>query len=68
MALQWWRMMEETGCWMTSSSAPRGRNLAKVRFRVWSTEQALLPSTTCHFLTLHLPHGVVDEIQYLLTV
>ena len=49
MALQWWRMVEETGCWMTCSTAPRGRNLDKVRFRVWRIEQVLLrysPSAT----------------------
>lgn len=43
MALQWWRMMEETSCWMASRTAARGRSLAKVRFRVWSIEQALIP-------------------------
>lgn len=42
MALQWWRMVEETGCWMTSSTVPRGRNLDKVCFRVWRIEQVLL--------------------------
>lgn len=56
--------MEETSCWMASRTAAR----AESGFRVWSIEQVLLPSAICHFLTLHLPQGVIDEIQYLLIV
>ena len=65
MALQWWRMMEETSCWMASRTAARGRSLA---LGCGALSRCSSPSAICHFLTLHLPQGVIDEIQYLLIV